>query len=119
MTETINAFQMAQRQFDHVAGQLNMDPQIAELLRWPSREFKFQVPVRMDDGSIRLFLGYRVQHSDVRGPCKGRHSLPPIGDTGHRPCAGDVDDLEMRRCRYPAWRRKRRRPGRSSPAFRE
>ncbi len=71
MTESINAFQMAQRQFDHVAGQLNMDSQIADLLRWPSREFKFQVPVRMDDGSIRLFTGYRVQHSDVRGPCKG------------------------------------------------
>ena len=71
MTELINAFQMAQRQFDHVAGQLNLDPQVAEILRWPSREFKFQVPVRMDDGSIRTFFGYRVQHSDVRGPSKG------------------------------------------------
>jgi glutamate dehydrogenase (NAD(P)+) len=71
MTELINAFQMAQRQFDHVAGQLNLDPQVAEILRWPAREFKFQVPVRMDDGSIRTFFGYRVQHSDVRGPSKG------------------------------------------------
>ena len=71
MTELINAFQMAQRQFDHVAEQLNLDPQIAEVLRWPSREFKFSIPVRMDDGSIRLFFGYRVQHCDVRGPGKG------------------------------------------------
>jgi len=71
MTELINAFQMAQRQFDHVAGQLNLDPQVSEILRWPSREFKFEIPVRMDDGSIRLFFGYRVQHSDARGPCKG------------------------------------------------
>jgi glutamate dehydrogenase (NAD(P)+) len=71
MTELINAFQMAQRQFDHVAEQLHLDPQVAEILRWPSREFKFEVPVRMDDGSIRLFFGYRVQHSDVRGPSKG------------------------------------------------
>jgi glutamate dehydrogenase (NAD(P)+) len=62
---------MAQRQFDHVAGQLNLDPQVAEMLRWPAREFKFQVPVRMDDGSIRVFMGYRVQHSDARGPSKG------------------------------------------------
>ncbi len=71
MTELINAFQMAQRQFDHVAGQLSLDPQVAEILRWPSREFKFEIPVRMDDGSIRLFFGYRVQHSDARGPSKG------------------------------------------------
>jgi glutamate dehydrogenase (NAD(P)+) len=71
MSDLINAFQMAQAQFDHVAKQLNMDPQVAEILRWPSREFKFEIPVRMDDGSIRLFFGYRVQHNDVRGPAKG------------------------------------------------
>ena len=71
MAEQINAFQMAQRQFDGVAKQLNLDPQVAEILRWPSREFKFTIPVHMDDGSIRLFTGFRVQHSDVRGPSKG------------------------------------------------
>jgi glutamate dehydrogenase len=71
MSEQINAFQMAQAQFDHVAGELNLDPQIAEILRWPAREFKFQIPVRMDDGTIRVFFGYRVQHSDARGPSKG------------------------------------------------
>ena len=71
MTELINAFQMAQQQFDHVAAQLYLDPQVAEILRWPAREFKFQIPVRMDDGSIQVFFGYRVQHSDVRGPAKG------------------------------------------------
>jgi len=71
MSETINAFHMAQSQFDHVAGMLNLDPQVAEVLRWPSREFKFSIPVRMDDGTVRLFFGYRVQHSDARGPSKG------------------------------------------------
>ena len=71
MTETINAFQMAQSQFDHVAGLLNLDPQVAEMLRWPNREFKFMIPVRMDDGTIRVFFGYRVQHNDARGPAKG------------------------------------------------
>jgi glutamate dehydrogenase len=71
MTEQINAFQMAQRQFDGVARQLNLDPQVAELLRWPAREFKFTIPVHMDDGSMRLFTGFRVQHNDVRGPSKG------------------------------------------------
>jgi glutamate dehydrogenase len=71
MAETINAFQMAQRQFDGVANMLNLDPQVAEILRSPAREFKFQIPVRMDDGSIRVFTGFRVQHSDARGPAKG------------------------------------------------
>ena len=71
MTELITAFQMAQRQFDHVAGQLKLDPQVAEILRWPAREYKFEIPLRMDDGSLRLFFGYRVQHNDARGPNKG------------------------------------------------
>jgi len=71
MTEPINAFTMAQTQFDHVAKLLNLDPQVAEMLRWPNREFKFMIPVRMDNGTIRTFFGYRVQHSDVRGPSKG------------------------------------------------
>src|SRR4030042_1295110 len=71
MAEQINAFQMAQRQFDGVAKQLKLDPQVAEILRWPAREFKFTIPVYMDDGSLRVFTGYRVQHSDGRGPNKG------------------------------------------------
>ncbi len=71
MSEPINAFTMAQTQFDHVAKLLNLDPQVAEMLRWPNREFKFMIPVRMDNGSMRVFFGYRVQHSDARGPSKG------------------------------------------------
>jgi len=71
MAEMINAFKMAQTQFDHVAGLLNLDPQVAEILRWPNREYKFMIPVRMDDGQIRVFFGYRVQHNDARGPAKG------------------------------------------------
>ncbi len=71
MVEMINAFEMAQRQFDGVARQLGLDPQIAEFLRWPMREYAFRIPVRMDDGSLRIFQGYRVQHNDARGPAKG------------------------------------------------
>jgi glutamate dehydrogenase (NAD(P)+) len=71
MTEMINAFKMAQRQFDQVAAMLNLDPQVAEMLRWPTREFKFMIPVNMDNGTKRVFFGYRVQHSDARGPSKG------------------------------------------------
>ncbi|MCE1252482.1 MAG: Glu/Leu/Phe/Val dehydrogenase, partial [Anaerolineae bacterium] len=71
MSETTNAFEMAQRQFDHVARQLKLDGSVSEMLRWPLREFHFRIPVRMDDGSLRLFDGYRVQHNDARGPNKG------------------------------------------------
>ncbi|MEX1071213.1 MAG: Glu/Leu/Phe/Val dehydrogenase [Anaerolineales bacterium] len=71
MTETTNAFKIAQAQFDHVAELLHLDPEVREILRWPRREFKFQIPVRMDDGSLQVFFGYRVQHNDARGPTKG------------------------------------------------
>ncbi|TLN14011.1 Glu/Leu/Phe/Val dehydrogenase, partial [bacterium] len=71
MAESTNAFEMAQRQFDHVAELLKLEPQVREILRWPLREFSFRIPVRMDDGSIRVFQGFRVQHNDARGPNKG------------------------------------------------
>jgi glutamate dehydrogenase (NAD(P)+) len=71
MAEITNPFKIAQAQFDHVANLLHLDPEVAALLRWPRREFKFQIPVRMDDGSLRVFFGYRVQHNDARGPTKG------------------------------------------------
>ncbi len=71
MSSTTNAFEMAQRQFDHVADMLKLDPQVREILRWPAREFHFRVPVRMDDGTIRVFEAFRVQHNDARGPNKG------------------------------------------------
>ena len=71
MAGSTNAFEMAQRQFDHVAELLKLDPQVREILRWPLREFHFRIPVRMDDGTIRVFEGFRVQHNDARGPNKG------------------------------------------------
>jgi len=71
MSGQINAFEMAQKQFDGVAKLLKLDPQVAEVLRWPMREYTFRIPVRMDDGSLRVFQGYRVQHNDARGPNKG------------------------------------------------
>jgi glutamate dehydrogenase len=71
MAGTVNEFEMAQKQFDRVAKALNLDPQVAEVLRWPLREYTFRIPVRMDDGSLRTFTGFRVQHNDSRGPNKG------------------------------------------------
>jgi len=62
---------MAQTQFDRVAAKLELEAGTRELLRQPSRSYQFTIPVRMDDGSTKVFVGYRVQHNDARGPAKG------------------------------------------------
>ena len=66
-----NPFEMAQKQFDAVADLLELDQPTRDLLRQPLREYHFSIPVRMDDGSVRIFRGFRCQHNDARGPCKG------------------------------------------------
>jgi glutamate dehydrogenase (NAD(P)+) len=67
----MNAFELAQAQFDRVAAMLQLEPGVVSVLRWPLREFRFQIPVRMEGGTMRIFFGYRVQHNDARGPAKG------------------------------------------------
>ena len=62
---------MAQTQFDGVADILQLDAATRDLLRNPLREYQFSIPARMDDGSVKVFRGFRVQHNDSRGPCKG------------------------------------------------
>ena len=71
MSTEFNAFAMAQRQFDAVAELLQLDSGLRELLRAPQREYHFTIPIRMDDGSVKVFQGFRVQHNDARGPAKG------------------------------------------------
>jgi glutamate dehydrogenase (NAD(P)+) len=56
---------------DDVAGRIDLDPGIHAILRQPERELTVSIPVVMDDGHVQVFTGYRVQHSSVRGPCKG------------------------------------------------
>ncbi len=70
-SKPFNSFEIAQTQFDHVAAQLDLDEGTRDLLRWPMREYSFGIPVRMDDGHIKVFRGFRVQHNDARGPSKG------------------------------------------------
>lgn len=62
---------MAQVQFDSVAEMLELDGATQRLLREPLREYSFAIPVRMDDGTVQVFRGFRVQHNDARGPGKG------------------------------------------------
>jgi len=71
MLTRFNPFAMAQSQFDEVAEILGLEAGVRELLRWPMREFHFTIPVRMDDGSMQIFRGFRIQHNDLRGPAKG------------------------------------------------
>ena len=66
-----NPFKIAQAQLDAAAARLGLDPATHELLRWPQVEFKFTLPVEMDDGMTRVFHGYRVQYNSARGPTKG------------------------------------------------
>src|SRR6187402_2432510 len=67
----INAWEVAQQQFDLAADMLNLDPGLRRVLREPRREFTVHFPVHMDDGSVQVFTGYRVQHNLGRGPAKG------------------------------------------------
>ncbi|MAT38585.1 MAG: glutamate dehydrogenase [Ectothiorhodospiraceae bacterium] len=70
-TESFNPFRMAQAQFDAIAEQLGLDQATRDLLRNPDKEYHFNIPIRMDDGSYQVFRGFRVQHNDARGPNKG------------------------------------------------
>src|SRR5512141_619906 len=69
--ESLNPYEIAQKQFDRAADHLGLDPGVRDLLRKPKRQLIVSVPVRMDNGAIRVFQGYRVQHSIARGPSKG------------------------------------------------
>jgi glutamate dehydrogenase (NAD(P)+) len=67
----INAWTVAQQQFDLAAERLDLDPGLRRVLREPRRELTVHFPVKMDDGSVQVFTGYRVQHNLGRGPAKG------------------------------------------------
>ena len=77
-SSSYNPFHVAQGQFDKVAALLELDEGVRELLRQPLREYQFSIPVRMDDGTVRVFKGFRVQHNDARGPAKGGIRFHPM-----------------------------------------
>lgn len=70
-TKEYNAYANAQAQFDAVAKTIGIDEATCALLREPMREYHFSIPVKMDDGTAKVFRGFRVQHNDARGPAKG------------------------------------------------
>ncbi|MCR3905766.1 MAG: Glu/Leu/Phe/Val dehydrogenase [Tenericutes bacterium] len=66
-----NAYLTAQKQFDHVAENINLDEATRDLLRQPGKEIHITIPVKMDDGTTKIYKGYRIHHNDARGPAKG------------------------------------------------
>src|SRR5438132_6687767 len=71
LEQETNPWEAQAARFDFAAKKLNLDQGIWRVLRQPSRELIVHIPVGMDDGSIEVFTGYRVQHSVARGPAKG------------------------------------------------
>jgi len=76
----VDMWDMVLTMLDHVVERLDIDPGIHAILRQPERELTVAVPVTMDDGSLRVFTGYRIQHSSARGPCKGGIRYHPSVD---------------------------------------
>jgi len=69
--EKVNSFEMAKKQVDIAAKHLNLDPGSVDKLKNTKRELIVHFPIQMDDGSVKIFTGYRVQHNVARGPAKG------------------------------------------------
>ena len=72
-----NPFEAMSERFDRAAQLLNLEPDLYNVLRVPSREIKVYIPVKMDSGRIEVFEGYRVQHNMARGPAKGGIRFAP------------------------------------------
>jgi glutamate dehydrogenase (NAD(P)+) len=71
MAEELNPFKIAQEQLDRAAKIMGLDPQIHQFLREPMRVLEVTIPVKMDDGTTKVFKGFRVQYNDAKGPTKG------------------------------------------------
>ncbi len=69
--ESLNPFEIAQEQIERAGKKLNLEAGLLEILKHPKRELTVNFPVKMDDGSVKVFTGYRVQYNDARGPFKG------------------------------------------------
>ncbi len=109
----LNPFEMAQRQFDEVADQLGLDAGVRAMLRLPLREFHFRIPVRMDDGSLKVFARLPRPAQRRARPGQGRNPLGGQRDDRHRPRPRHLDDVEVRGGRHPARRRQGRHHRRS------
>lgn len=77
MSENLNMFHAAQKQIKDACDKLKCDAAVYEILKQPARVLEVSFPVKMDDGSIKIFTGYRSQHNDALGPAKGGLRFSP------------------------------------------
>ena len=77
---TSSAWKVALQQYDRAADKLNLGTAVREVLRYPKREVTVHFPVQLDDGSSRVYTGYRVWHNLARGPAKGGMRFHPSSD---------------------------------------
>ena len=75
--QSYNSFEVAQTQIMAAAKVLNLDQATMDLLLWPQREFKFTLPVKMDNGMTSILHGYRIQHNFATRPGQGRNPVSP------------------------------------------
>jgi glutamate dehydrogenase (NAD(P)+) len=88
-----NPYQVAQQQFEKAADFCNLPSTVRQILMQPKNELITHFPVRMDNGEIRLFKGYRIQHSNILGPYKGGMRFHESVARRLQGAGGD-DDLE-------------------------
>ena len=77
---TMTGKSIVDSQFERAANLINLEEYMRRILMRPFREVQVEVPVRMDDGRIEVFTGYRIQHNGARGPCKGGIRYHPDAD---------------------------------------
>ncbi len=76
--DELNVYESAEARFEVAAKQLGLEEGLYRFLKYPNKEITVYIPVVMDDGRMEVFTGYRVQHSQVRGPCKGGIRYSPM-----------------------------------------
>ncbi len=69
--ESLNPFENAQKMLKEACDKLGVEPSVYEILSEPARVLEVSIPVKMDDGTVKVFKGYRAQHNDAVGPTKG------------------------------------------------
>ena len=74
----INSLDVAMKQVEKATAHLHLDPGIAAKIQSTRRELTVNFPVKMDNGSIKIFTGYRIQHNTTRGPAKGGIGIIPM-----------------------------------------
>src|ERR1019366_3973150 len=115
--EVLNPFEIAQEQFDTAADHLKLDAGLRAILKQPKRQLIVSIPVRMDDGRIQVFEGYRVQYNLSRGPGKGGIRYHPGVTLDEVKALAAWMTWKCATGQHSLWRRQGRRPRRSQAAL--